>query len=247
MRGLKQALWIGAAFFLISASPFDKPLSTARINLQDNAALQRGAKVFMNYCSGCHSLKYLRYNAMAKDLGLITFDGDIDEDLLYNNLIFTSAKMYDPIVNSMPPEDAQQWFGKVPPDLSLKAREKGPDWIFTYLKSFYVDPKRPFGSNNTLLPDTAMPNVLAPLMGKVVLVKPTAALQAHLLLVEPGEMHPAAFDSMLEDLVTFLTYVSEPVQRERHAIGIGVLLFLLIFIFVAYRLKQSYWRKIKHN
>jgi ubiquinol-cytochrome c reductase cytochrome c1 subunit len=217
-------------------------------NIEDSASLQRGAKLFMNYCSGCHSLRYVRYNRMAKDLGLTTFSGETDSDLLKNNLIFTSAKIQDPIINSMPPADARQWFGRVPPDLSLSARERGSAWIYTYLKSFYVDKKRPFGSNNLLVPDVGMPNVLAPLIGRVILKpdKPTSKDKpsTHLLLVKPGEMNQGEFDNALCDLVTFLVYVSEPAQMIRYQIGWAVLLFLCVFLIVAYQLKRSYWRNI---
>lgn len=216
------------------------------INLHNTASLQRGAKFFMNYCSGCHSLRYMRYNRMANDLGLTTFTGEIDNDLLSNNLIFTTAKVEDPIENSMPPADAQQWFGRVPPDLSLSARQHSPAWIYTYLKSFYVDKNRPFGTNNILVPNVSMPNILGPLIGKVILI-PNAQEQStsRLLLVRAGVMNEQEFDSALQDLVTFLTYVSEPVKLIRYRMGVFVILFLLVFIAVAYRLKKFYWRDIK--
>ncbi|WP_408606926.1 cytochrome c1 [Legionella lansingensis] len=217
------------------------------IDVQDPAKLQRGAKIYMNYCSGCHSLRYMRYNRMAKDLGLTTFAGDIDQDLLFNNLVFTSGKIHDPIQIAMPKTDAIQWFGVVPPDLSLTARERGPSWIYTYLKSFYVDKKRPFGTNNLLVPDVAMPNIFEPLIGQVEAVtegqKPGAPI-SHLVLVKQGEMNSRQFDSTLEDLITFLTYVAEPARLERYHIGAIVLVFLFIFLIVAYQLKRVYWTKI---
>ncbi|MCX7118247.1 MAG: cytochrome c1 [Legionellales bacterium] len=218
------------------------------IDLHDQEAMQRGAKIFMNYCSGCHSLKYMRYNRMAKDLGLTKFTGDVDTDLLVNNLIFTTAKIPDPIENSMPEVDARQWFGRVPPDLSLAARERGSSWLYTYLKSFYADKNRPYGANNLLIPDVSMPNVLAPLQGLVIAEngkhpqeQPTPM---HLLLVEPGDMSQQQFDSTVRDLVTFLTYVGEPGQLVHHRIGWFVLLFLGMFLAIAYPLKKIYWRNI---
>ena len=219
------------------------------INLHDMASMQRGAKLFMNYCSGCHSLRYMRYNRMAKDLGLTTFSGDIDKDLLINNLIFTTAKVEDPIGVSMPPQDARQWFGRVPPDLSLSARKYSPAWLYTYLKSFYIDKNRPFGVNNVLIPDVAMPNVLAALAGKVIAI-PAAGhsngyLPSRLLLVEPGEMSQQQFDSAVQDLVTFMVYVAEPVKLVRYRIGWIVIVFLCIFLIVAYQLKKAYWRDIQ--
>src|SRR3990167_3096734 len=138
---------------------------------QDKAALQRGANFFMNYCGGCHSLRYMRYNQLTRDLDLTSFEGVIDRDLLFNNLVFSKVKRDDPIRVSMPSANARRWFGVIPPDLSLIAKEKGPAWIVTYLKSFYRDSSRPFGSNNWLVPDAAMPNVLQPLIGQVIPIR----------------------------------------------------------------------------
>nr|WP_197720875.1 cytochrome c1 [Legionella spiritensis] len=226
----------------------ETPLQSVNIDLHNKAKLQRGAKIFMNYCSGCHSLKYLRYNRMAKDLGVTTFDGEVDQDLLFNNLVFTKSKIVDPIQISMPPEDAIQWFGVVPPDLSLTARVRGAPWIYTYLKSFYADPSRPFGANNLLIPDVAMPNVLEPLIGHVIAINKKDKQHdegiSHLVLVERGRMNQHEFDSAMEDLVNFLVYVAEPVKLVRYRIGIGVLIFLGIFLIVAYQLKKTYWRRL---
>lgn len=216
------------------------------VDVSDKAALQRGARIFMNYCSGCHSLQYLRYNRMAVDLGLVTFDGAIDKDLLYNNLIFTTAKEFDPIEVAIPPEGARQWFGKVPPDLTLTAKQRGLDWIYTYLKSFYADPSRPFGSNNLLFPDVAMPNVLYPLQGEVRAVKRAGQPDqiSHLLLVKNGEMNEPEFNSALSDLVTFLAYAAEPEKTAREHLGIWVLLYLFILLILVYQLKKIYWKKL---
>lgn len=193
------------------------------INLQDKTSLQRGAKLFMNYCSGCHSLKYLRYNHMAEGLGLIGLSGQVDENLLKNNLIFTQATINDPIQIAMPPEDAKQWFGIVPPDLSLIARAKGAEWLYNYLSGFYTDDSRPFGVNNYLVPDVAMPNILDTLR---------------------HEIQTQEFDKSLLDLVTFLTYVSEPIQMERYRVGYFVLGFLVVLLGACWALKIVYWRKI---
>lgn len=193
------------------------------INVQDKESLQRGARLFMNYCSGCHSLKYLRYNHMAKGLGLTQFNGRINEDLLKNNLIFTQATIHDPIRIALPPEDAKQWFGIVPPDLSLVAREKGTEWLYGYLNGFYKDDARPFGTNNRLVPDVAMPNILETM--------------SH-------ELPEEQFNTNLDDLVTFLAFVGEPVQPLRYHMGFFVVGFLLILFLVALGLKTVYWRKI---
>lgn len=218
------------------------------IDLHDKEALQRGARMYMNYCSGCHSLQYLRYNRMAEDLGLTTFDGAVDENLLLNNLIFTHAQIYDPIKISMPPIDARQWFGIMPPDLSLVARARGASWLYTYLKSFYADDSRPFGSNNLLFPLVAMPNVLEPLSGKVVALKSPQnsknTATPSLMQVEKGTMNNLEFNSALQDLITFLVYTSEPSRLLRYRLGGFVLVFLLLFTVVIYRLKKAYWKKI---
>ena len=233
--------WVGVAAADVALLPVD-------IDVQDRAKLQRGAQFFMNYCSGCHSLRYMRYNRMANDLGLTTFAGEIDKDLLVNNLIFTKAEVQDPIQISMPEADARQWFGRLPPDLSLSAREHGSAWLYTYLKSFYADKKRPFGANNRLVPDVAMPNILAPLQGVVMAGQGSPHLNnrflTQLVLVEQGKMSPAQFDSALQDLVTFLVYVAEPAKLVRYHIGFIVLGFLCVFAMVSYQLKKCYWRDV---
>ena len=188
-------------------------LLPVHIDTENKATLQRGAKLFMNYCSGCHSLRYMRYNRMAHDLGLTTVSGEVDTDFLQSNLIYTHATPQDPIQISMPAADARQWFGRVPPDLSLTARERGSSWIYTYLKSFYADAKRPFGANNLLVPDVAMPNVLMPLR-------------------DNSGMTQQQFEQSLTDVVTFLSYVAEPEKAMRHTLGWKVLLFLLVLFWL---------------
>ncbi|MFM9183354.1 cytochrome c1 [Legionella pneumophila] len=242
-----KVLLVAALAFLMSNAAFTENLTMdyVPVDINDKESLQRGAKMFMNYCSGCHSLKYMRYNRMAQDLGLTTFDGQIAENLLKNNLIFTQATIYDPIQIAMSPEDAKQWFGMVPPDLSLSARDRGPVWIYNYLKSFYSDPSRPFGANNLLMPDVAMPNVLEPLIGKVILVKDKNSHANSLLVVKRGEMFEGQFDSALKDLVNFLVYVGEPAKLIRYKLGVFVLLFFWIFLIAAYSLKKAYWKQLK--
>jgi ubiquinol-cytochrome c reductase cytochrome c1 subunit len=231
-------------------------LEHVSIDLSNKASLQRGASIFMNYCSGCHSLKYLRYSRIAKDLGLTTFEGDIDTDLLINNLIFSKVSIYEPIEIAMPREDARQWFGTLPPDLSLTGRVRGADWIYTYLKSFYKDSSRPFGVNNLLIPGVAMPNVLAPLEGEQIAVKTkktflfggkerTEETISHLVLVSKGLVNQHQFDQMIQDLVNFLVYTAEPVKLVRYKIGVAVLLFLVILLVFSYLLKKLYWKKVK--
>lgn len=244
---MKKVVALFLSLFAAVTFASDK-LSGNDINVGDKAMLQRGARFFMNYCSGCHSLKYMRYNRLARDLDLTTFSGEIDTELLLNNLVFTKAAITDPIQISMPATDARQWFGRVPPDLSLTARERGASWIYAYLKSFYADSKRPFGANNLLVPDVAMPNVLAPLLGDVELMSeknPSGGRDAlHLVLVTPGSMSEQQFDSALRDLVTFLVYVAEPAQLDRFSLGYRVLLYLCLLLAVAYPLKRVYWRRL---
>lgn len=193
-----------------------------------HASLQRGARIFMNYCAGCHSLKYLRYNQMAEDIGLVSEDGQADLVLLKNNLIFTQARPQEPIEVSMPLEDARQWFGVVPPDLSLIARQRSPAWISAYLQGFYPDSSRPFGTNNHLFPDVAMPDILGPLLDGSV-----------------DALNPVQRKELIEDLVNFLSYVSEPVRQERERIGVGVIVFLLIILGFVYCLTRSYLQNSK--
>jgi ubiquinol-cytochrome c reductase cytochrome c1 subunit len=231
-------------------------IEQAQINLKDKASLQRGAKWFMNYCSGCHSLKYLRYNRLALDLGIIDEIGKINAKLVKANLIFTNAKITDAINTSMSEKDAKQWFGDAPPDLSLTARSRGSNWLYSYLISFYSDPKRPWGTNNLLYPDVAMPNVLINLQGEQIPIyhdeiqnidgkKQIVKVIDHVATTKPGLMSPVQFNAMVNDLVNFLTYVSEPEQTKRIQLGIWVLLFLVIFAIITFLLKREYWKDVK--
>jgi ubiquinol-cytochrome c reductase cytochrome c1 subunit len=207
-------------------------------------SLQRGARNFMNYCSGCHSLKYLRYNRLAADL-------NIPEADVAGNLMFTSDKAFDTI-NSGMPNDAEGWFGKQPPDLSLMARARGKDYLYSYLKGYYVDKTRPWGVNNLYLPSTAMPHVLQPLQGSqkpVFKNEPDAAGSARMVLVgveplTPGSMKPEEYDQFVRDIVNFLDYAGEPVKGKRQSMGVFVILFLLVFFVFAYLLKKEYWKDV---
>ena len=246
---MKKKIWLLICLNLFVVSPVvlatEIVLKPVTIDIKDKSRLQRGAKLYMNYCSGCHSLKYMRYNRMAEDLNLTGMDGEIERNLI-NNLIFTQATPYEPIVIAMPPEDAKQWFGVVPPDLSLSARERGEVWLYNYLKSFYNDNSRPFGVNNLLVPNVAMPNVLEPLIGQMILVADNKSHLSSLLLVKQGQMPPIQVDGALEDLVTFLVYVGEPNKLIRYRVGIVVIIFLGILFVAAYLLNRAYWRHLKH-
>jgi ubiquinol-cytochrome c reductase cytochrome c1 subunit len=219
-------------------------LPSAGTDINNIDSLQRGARNFMNYCSGCHGLKYLRYNRMAEDL-------KIPESELTKNLMFTSDKSFDHIESAMP-ANAADWFGKQPPDLSLMARERGTDYLYAYLTSFYVDKTRPWGVNNLILPSTAMPDVLAELQGlqkPVFKNEPDAHGSASMVLVgveamTPGAMKPEEYDQFVRDTVNFLDYAGEPIKAKRQSMGIFVMLFLLVFFVFAYLLKKEYWKDV---
>ena len=210
------------------------------------ASLQRGARNFVNYCLGCHSAKYVRYNRMGVDLG-------ISEQQLVDNLMFTGERPFDTMRNGMNPDDAKQWFGVAPPDLSLIARSRGTDYVYTFLRSFYVDPSRPTGVNNLMLPGTAMPHVLWELQGEQEVVwegKMDAQGNAskhfkEFKSIKPGKMTPEEFDGFVRDTVNFLAYIAEPVQLKRQSLGYSVIAFLLFFTLLAYLLKKEYWKDVK--
>jgi ubiquinol-cytochrome c reductase cytochrome c1 subunit len=217
-------------------------LPHAGTDLTDKASLQRGAALFMNYCSGCHSLQYLRYSRMAEDLGLT-------EDDVQNNLNFTGAKVGEQIHVALNEDQGKQFFGKMPPDLSVIARVRGSDWIDAYLKSFYVDESRPTGWNNTIFPNASMPNPLWQLQGvqHAQLGKPDAGGDRpveKLLLPQPGQQTPEQFDQTARDISAFLEYAGEPAAIQRQSLGVWVILFLAFFTFLAWLLKMEYWRDV---
>ncbi len=224
-------------------------LEQAHINLHDQASLQRGARLFVNYCMGCHSLQYMRYNRMAKDIGIVDGEGKVAENVLKDNLIFTGDTIFDTMRNAMSKADAKEWFGVVPPDLTLVARVRGADWLLTYLLGFYRDDKRPFGSNNFIFRDVAMPNVLLPLQGEQ-LPHYGVDSNGHLYvdrvdLKSIGSMSSIQFRAAINDLVNFLVYVGEPAQLKRESLGIWVLMFLAVFIVLTYLLKREYWKDVE--
>ena len=213
-------------------------LPSAGVNLRDQASLQRGARLFFNYCVGCHSLKFQRYSRIAEDLGLT-------EKEVMDNLNFTGAKFGEPVISHMPEDAAKQWFGKAPPDLSLEVRAKTADWVYGYLNSFYLDPSRPVGWNNTVFPNASMPFPLWELQGvQTAVKKPGSEDVEKLELTQPGRMTPAQYQQAARDLTNFLAYVSEPAALQRHAYGIWVILFLALFTLLAYALKKEYWKDV---
>ena len=225
-------------------------LMSPNIDVSDQESLQRGAKTFVNYCMGCHAMGYMRYNRMGKDLGL-------SEQEVTDNLIFNGSKVGGLMTIAMPKDDAKKWFGTVPPDLTLAARNRGEDWLYTYLKSFYVDEKKPMGINNIVFKDVGMPHVLAGLQGKQKAVfkeeqdgdikhkvfEKFESLSTGTLDKDP-KVNAEKYDRVVTDLVNFLSYAGEPTQLERRSLGIKVILFLIIFMVVAYLLKKEYWKDI---
>ncbi|GAA4862056.1 cytochrome c1 [Luteimonas vadosa] len=216
----------------------------AGTDLGDRASLQRGAQLYMNYCSGCHSLKYMRYSRLAEDLGL-------SEEMVMDNLNLTGAKFGEQVQVAMPEEGAEQWFGKMPPDLSVISRVRGSDWIYTYLKSFYLDESRPLGWNNTLSPNVSMPNplwqmqgILRPVHGEKDETTGEARVE-RLELATPGTENAQQFEQTARDITAFLEYVGEPAAIKRQSLGVWVILFLAFFTFLAWLLKMEYWKDVK--
>jgi len=226
----------------LQAAGAGEELPHAGTNIKDIAALQRGARVFANYCLSCHSASYMRYNRLSEDLGL-------SEEMVLKNLVFREAKIGDIMSVAMQPKDGERWFGKTPPDLSLVGRSRGPDWLFAYLHSFYEDERG--GWNNTVLPNASMPHVLWQWQG---IQRPVYSTHSeggvevkvieHLELAEPGQMTPEEYTHTVRDLVTFLEYLGEPAKLKRKNIGVWVMLYLAVFAFLAYLLKAEYWRDV---
>jgi ubiquinol-cytochrome c reductase cytochrome c1 subunit len=221
----------------------------ANNEVTDMPSVQRGARNFVSYCLGCHSLKYERWSRLGVDLA-------IPATLLQQDLIPPGGKPTQYILTSMPTQDAEAWFGKTPPDLSLMARARGRDYLYQYLKTFYVDSARPTGANNLRLPTTAMPDILSELEGLKRAVYRDVATPGeggkeiheqvfdHFERVAPGRLSEAEYDSFVRDTVNFLDYVSEPTQTARRALGVWVVLFLLAFTWLAWLVKREYWKDV---
>jgi ubiquinol-cytochrome c reductase cytochrome c1 subunit len=228
------------------ASGGEARLDHVNINVSDKPALQRGARNFVNYCLGCHSAKYVRYNRIGADLG-------ISEQQMIDNLMFTGERPHDTMRIGIDPEQAKRWFGVVPPDLSLIARARGTDYLYTFLRSFYADPSRPTGVNNIVLPGTAMPHVLWQLQGVQEAiwegqVDAQGNAQKHFKefkLATPGTMSPEEYDRFVRDTVTFLEYIGEPARLQRESLGFPVIAFLVFFTLLAWLLKKEYWKDVK--
>ncbi len=219
-------------------------LEKANIDPENQQSLQRGARLFVNYCLSCHPAAMMRYERMGKDLG-------IDEKLVAENLMFNGGRVGELMTVATNPEDAKEWFGTAPPDLSVIARSRGVDWLYTYLHSFYLDPSRITGVNNLVFPDVGMPDVLWELQGwqkpVITTVKDADGTERKIIkleLVQPGKLSPKEFDRAVRDLVNFMAYMGEPAKQERQQLGVKVILFLLVFLVVAYLLKKEYWKDV---
>jgi ubiquinol-cytochrome c reductase cytochrome c1 subunit len=229
---------------LASAAGGGAALDSANVDVSNQAALQRGAKYFVNYCLGCHSLQYVRYNRLGEDLGL-------SEDQLIENIMFSGERPHDTMTVAMPSNEAQQWFGQAPPDLSLTARSRGEDWIYTFLKSFYVDPSKPTGTNNIVLAGASMPHVLWELQG---VQEATWRTLSHdgvteevfegFKLARAGALNPEEYEQVVRDITTFLSWAGEPMQLERQRLGIKVLLFLVVFFVFAWLYYKEVWKDV---
>ena len=239
------------AAFLLSVAPVvalasgDVHLDSANVDLRDKASLQRGAKLFAEYCQGCHGLKYARYERVGNDLGMTP-------DEVKNQIRPAGGKIGDLMKTSMTSADAEKYFGTVVPDLTLVARLRGEDWVYTYLRSFYADEKRPLGVNNIVFPDVGMPHVLAGLQGMQKAVfkeEKDKEGNPHKVFekfeqVTPGKLSPGEYDSAIRDLTAYLAYTAEPMKLERQSLGIKVMLFLVLFFVLAYFLKKEYWKDV---
>jgi len=227
------------------ASEGSAAFARADNDVSNLASLQRGARNFVNYCLGCHSAKYVRYNQLARDLGM-------SEAQVIDNLMFSAAKPTETMDIAMRPSDAQRWFGQAPPDLSLIARAKGVDHVYNFLRSFYLDPSRPNGVNNLALPNASMPHVLWELQG---LQKAIFEEEEHdgaktpvFRRFEPvakGKLTPEQYDDFVRDTVNFLDYIAEPMKLKRENLGLLVITFLLVFGLFAYLLKLEIWKDVK--
>lgn len=254
---MKKTLWqmiLGSALLMASlvstqvvASGSEYPLDAAPKRVNSQAALQHGAKLFVNYCLNCHGATSMRYNRL-RDIGLT-------DEQIKQNLLFSGEKVGDMMNVALSPKDAKAWFGATPPDLSVIARSRGADYLYTYLRTFYKDDTKATGWNNMAFPSVGMPHVMWELQGvrtaKFVEEKDPhdEAKVVHAFKgfeqVSPGKMKPQEFDDAMGDLVAFLQWMGEPAQLERKRLGVWVLLFLAIFTVLAWGLNKAYWKDIR--
>ena len=247
MKKLLSILALAGACFAAAPAMANEggyPLEPAPVQMSDLSSLQRGAKLFVNYCLNCHGASMMRYNRL-KDIGLT-------DDQIRENLLFSGEKVGDMMTIAMPPKDAKAFFGATPPDLSVIARARGDDWLYTYLRTFYRDDNRATGWNNLVFPSVGMPHVLWELQGqraaKFVEVEEHGE-KVHKFAgfeqITPGKMSTLEYDQATSDLVGFLDWMAEPAQNQRKRLGVWVLMFLGVFTVFAWRLNASYWKDIK--
>ena len=249
MMGVCQAVALVATLgFAVNANAGEGgfPLDTAPNRLNSNASLQNGAKIFVNNCLNCHAASSVRYNRL-RDIGLT-------DQQIKDNLILTNAKVGDLMTIAMTPKEGKQYFGKNPPDLSVEARARGTDWLYTYFRTFYKDDTTQTGWNNLVYPNVGMPHVLWQMQGERaakfdVHKDPNDAARMEKTFlgfeqITPGTMKPQEYDDAIGDLVAFMSWMAEPVQLERKRLGVIVLLFLAFFTLVAWRLNKAYWKDI---
>jgi ubiquinol-cytochrome c reductase cytochrome c1 subunit len=246
--GIASVLALAAFFVAPQALAAGGQVHLEPANLeQDNAAsLRRGARNFMNYCSGCHSAKYVRFNTIGKAL-------DLSEEQLIDNLMFNAEKTFETIQAAMPAEDAAVWYGKAPPDLSLMARAKGADYVYNFMKGFYLAEGSPTGVDNVVLPGTSMPHVLWELQGYQAALFETHESEdgsvtktfAGFEQLSAGSMDAEAYDDFVRDTVNFLAYIAEPIRSDRRKLGVWVLMFLIFFYILAAQLKKAIWKDVK--
>jgi len=246
LRAIAITATLGLAVSAAHAAGGDYPLDKAPDRVSSNAALQNGAKIYVNYCAACHSAVSVRYSSL-RDIGLT-------DQQIKDNLILNGAKVGDVMTVAMSPKDAKAWFGKVPPDLSVEARARGTDWLYTYFRTYYKDDESPTGWNNMVYPNVGMPHVLWELQGERIakfedvkdLKNPgkTTKVFKGFEQTTPGLMKPQEYDDNIADLVSFMSWMAEPTQLQRKRIGVVVLLFLAIFTLLAWRLNKAYWKDI---
>ncbi|HZV61255.1 MAG TPA: cytochrome c1 [Methylophilaceae bacterium] len=218
-------------------------LDKAPINPNNRASLQRGAKIFVNYCLNCHSAAYMRYNRLI-EIGL-------SEEQIKNNLMLAGDKVGNTMTANMAKPDGNAWFGAAPPDLSVEARARGADWLYSYMRGFYKDESRPTGWNNIVFDKVAMPHVLWQLQGVQVLKTESqseghsAGAASRLTLQEQGLLSPREYNALVADLVNYMVFMSEPAKRDRLHLGIFVLLFLGLLFVLTYFLKKEFWKDVE--
>ena len=241
MKRVKNFLFLLLAMpaHAMAAGGHSVPLDKAPVNLADQDSLQRGARMFVNYCLNCHSAGSMRYSRL-QDLGLT-------EDQIKENLLFAGEKPGETMKVGMTKADGKAWFGATPPDLSVIARSRGADWLYTYLRGFYRDDTRATGWNNTVFDKVGMPHVMWSLQGEMVPVYKKEGEHetiARLELAKPGSVTLAEYDAMVGDLVNYLVWMGEPAQVQRKQLGVIVLLFLAGFFVIAYYLKKEFWKDV---